>query len=512
MKVNDLGEFGVIKHLTEIMTSNRLGHKKAGAHGFELVVDAGDDTAAWRCGQGTELYTTDTAVAGVHFTRATTSWFDLGWKIMAANMSDVAAMGGQPLYATVTLGLPPDIEIEELESLYKGMLALGNKHGAAIVGGDVVRSPVVFVTVGLTGVSEGEPMLRSTAREGDLVAVTGYLGSSAGGLRVMEMDTSVEGKAADYLKGAHTCPEPCVQQGQSLSENGIATAIDVSDGLVDDLSKLCEASGVAARLEADKIPVHPMLKETFPEGYMDMALGGGEDYQILFTAPEELMQRVLATVLPQASVIGQIVHGPAGEVEVMDPETGEKLSVPHGGWDHFKLAMSRAEGWASFGLGQRTASTTRLVSHSPEETREIGRLLGKGAQAGDVFLLTGPLGAGKTCLTQGIAWGLGVEGYVRSPTFVLATRYEGRLTLHHLDLFRMGDSEEALDIGIDEYLSSGDVCVVEWADRAAQVFPPESLWVELEYGATEAERIVTVRSTSTEHERVLEGLKHHAET
>ena len=154
------------------------------------------------------------------------------------------------------------------------------------------------------------------------------------------------------------------------------------------------------------------------------------------------------------------------------------------------------------------SSLLRLVSHSPESTREIGRILGQAAEAGDAFLLTGPLGAGKTCLTQGIAWGLGVEGYARSPTFVLVTRYRGRLTLHHIDLFRIDDPQEAWDLGLDEYLSDGGVCVVEWADRAVEVFPPDCLWINLEYGSEEAERQITINANEGAHARLLDGLEH----
>ena len=149
----------------------------------------------------------------------------------------------------------------------------------------------------------------------------------------------------------------------------------------------------------------------------------------------------------------------------------------------------------------------RLVSHSPDETREIGRLLGTAAEGGDVFLLEGPLGAGKTCLTQGIAWGMGVEGYARSPTFVMVTRYRGRLTLHHIDLFRVRDADEAWDLGLEEYLSGDDVCVVEWADRAAEVFPPEAMWLSLQYGATETERVITVHDTGDGRVRRLNGVR-----
>ena len=148
-----------------------------------------------------------------------------------------------------------------------------------------------------------------------------------------------------------------------------------------------------------------------------------------------------------------------------------------------------------------------LVSQSPDETREIGRLLGQRAEAGNNFLLTGALGTGKTCLTQGIAWGLGVKEYARSPTFVIVNRYRGRLTLHHIDLFRIRDTEEAWDLGLEEYLYGEDVCVVEWADRASEVFPPESLWIALEYGAQESERLITIKAKVEGHRRLLKDLK-----
>jgi tRNA threonylcarbamoyladenosine biosynthesis protein TsaE len=135
-------------------------------------------------------------------------------------------------------------------------------------------------------------------------------------------------------------------------------------------------------------------------------------------------------------------------------------------------------------------SPLRILSNGPDETQEVGRLLGQGAEAGDVFLLTGPLGAGKTCLTQGIAQGLEVPGYVRSPTFVMVTRYQGRLTLHHIDLYRVEDSLEALDLGLEELLYGDGVCVVEWAERAADIFPENSVHISIDYGESETERSI----------------------
>ena len=118
-----------------------------------------------------------------------------------------------------------------------------------------------------------------------------------------------------------------------------------------------------------------------------------------------------------------------------------------------------------------TTPPLTIITASAGETQQVGRIIGEQAQPGDVYLLTGPLGAGKTCLTQGLAWGLGVTQHPRSPTFVLMTRYQGRLTLHHMDLYRVGDPLEAWDLGLEEYLGGDGVCAIEWADQAEEVFP-----------------------------------------
>ena len=135
----------------------------------------------------------------------------------------------------------------------------------------------------------------------------------------------------------------------------------------------------------------------------------------------------------------------------------------------------------------------KLTLHTagPEETQEVGRVMGVVAQPGDVLLLTGPLGAGKTCLVQGFAKGLQVKGFVRSPTFVIMARHRGRLTLHHIDLYRIQDPEEAWDLGIEEQLFDEGVCMVEWADRAADIFPEGCLWVHLDYAAGVTHRTIT---------------------
>ncbi len=125
-----------------------------------------------------------------------------------------------------------------------------------------------------------------------------------------------------------------------------------------------------------------------------------------------------------------------------------------------------------------------IHTETADETRAVGKTIGEAAAPGDVYLLTGPLGAGKTCLTQGIASGLGAPGYARSPTFVLVTRYQGRLTIHHADLYRIDHPAEAWDLGLEDIIAAGDdVLIVEWADRAAEIFPEHALWIGLDYAA-----------------------------
>ena len=147
-----------------------------------------------------------------------------------------------------------------------------------------------------------------------------------------------------------------------------------------------------------------------------------------------------------------------------------------------------------------------IKSPGADFTQDLGRTIGEYASAGDVFLLTGPLGAGKTCLTQGIALGLGVDGYVRSPTFVLMTRHQGRLTLHHVDLYRMGGPAEAWDLGLEEQLFGEGVCVIEWADRATELFPEDCLWIDLDYGPDPDRRNIALEPGVAVEESRFQGL------
>ena len=326
MKVSELGEFALIRVLQEMVCDSGLPSP--------MTLGIGDDAAAWRNPDSVELATTDTMVDGVHFLHDTLSWRDLGWKSLAVNISDIAAMGGLPLHALVTLGLKPETEVDDVKAMYDGMLSACREYGCAIAGGDIVRSPVNFVTISVVGAAPGPLLTRSAARPGDVVAVTGPLGCSGGGLRMRLDSLSLDGDLSAHLACAHDRPIPRVQEGQTLVHEGVQAAMDVSDGLVDDLGKLAAASGVGAVICASNVPVDGHLKKAFPHDYMQLALNGGEDYELLFTGPEDVVSAALAALGPSAAVIGRVVEGRPGEVRVLDV-SGAELEISKRGWDHF---------------------------------------------------------------------------------------------------------------------------------------------------------------------------------
>ncbi len=330
------GEFELIRRLASV-----LGEGYATGAGRRALIGIGDDCAAIAPGPSAGLLTADAMVDGVHFRSGEIDWADLGWKSMVSNQSDMAAMGGVPEFALVTLGLPEDLSAPHVECLYRGIRAAAAEFGGEVVGGDVVRSQTMFVSVSLYGSAgngaDGEPILmrRDRARVGDRIAVTGPLGGSGGGLRAL-----AEGRTSNdaaLLKRAHFAPSARVDAGCRLAAGGVRCAIDVSDGLVADLTRICEASGVSAEIMAEQTPAPPELKREFPEDWLDLALAGGEDYELLVAAPAETIGRISAGGGDRLHLIGTVtgVHE-AGQpfVNVIGPG-GEPLEVGRMGWDHF---------------------------------------------------------------------------------------------------------------------------------------------------------------------------------
>ncbi len=336
MRVSDIGEFGLIELVRQWTMAGDAGADSLATDRYRISVPNGDDAAAVTFSRGpiTELYTTDTMVEGVHFTATTTPWRDLGWKAIASNISDVAAMGGDPATALITLGLTPETLVADIRELYTGMIEICDAYGACIIGGDMVRSPVAFITVALTGLASASPMVRTTAAPGHLVAVSGPVGGSAGGLRQLLAERSVETSGTSDLATQHRRPFPHVAAGKRLVSAGVGCAMDVSDGLADDLGKLCTASGVAATIYADRVPTPPELKDAFPGDWLDLALYGGEDYVLLFTAPDYIMDAAITLLTEGAAVIGEITDGDPGAVTIVDA-SGRAMGRNASGWDHF---------------------------------------------------------------------------------------------------------------------------------------------------------------------------------
>ncbi|MBI4310616.1 MAG: thiamine-phosphate kinase [Chloroflexi bacterium] len=333
MLVTEIGEFGLIQRLTQVLAGAGVAASSADAP-FPLAIGIGDDAAAWRTQPALELATTDTVVEGVHFTRETTPWKDLGWKAMAANLSDIAAMGGAPLYALVTLGVPLQTQVEDMEALYAGMAWACKEHSAVIAGGDIVRSPVFFASITLNGYTFDAPLTRSAARPGDAIAVSGPLGGSLGGLEMMLKGIPAASADAEALRWAHRHPQPRLKEGRILVKEGVRCAMDLSDGLYDDLGKLATAGGCAVEMDAFRIPYPPALEHVFPGKAAQLALAGGEDYELLFTAPAATLERVLSRI-PSAAVVGRVVAGQPGRVTVRS-EDGKPIPLQQLGWDHFR--------------------------------------------------------------------------------------------------------------------------------------------------------------------------------
>lgn len=323
MKVSELGEFGLIERLARM----------AGEKDERLLIGIGDDAAAWKGDASIQLATVDSLIQGVHFPADTVPWTELGWKALAVNLSDIAAMGGVPGYALVSLALPPQTEVDDVTALYTGLLKLAKKYGVTIVGGDISDAPMVVINVTVLGSSPRKRLLtRSTAKPGELIAVTGYLGAAAAGLEMLTKKLEFEPKVTADFRQAFFRPTPRLAEGQLLLEQGVKTAIDISDGLLADLSQIGKASQVGARIDANRVPVAPRVKAAFGEKALELALTGGEDYELLFTAKAEVIARIKKATSCPISAIGEITAGQG--VTVVD-RRGKPMELGRAGWEHF---------------------------------------------------------------------------------------------------------------------------------------------------------------------------------
>ena len=338
MRLSEIGEFGLIELLAKefdlVYPPDRATAPRPG-----LLVDIGDDAVVAARRDGALIWTTDTLVAGVHFLPEQTAWRDTGWKALAVNVSDVAAMGGRPDLALVTLALPNDFCVADAQALYGGLREAAAVFGATLGGGDVVRAPVFSITVALSGwaaMSErGEPlvMTRAAARVGDVVAVSGALGDAAAGLRLL-IDGDDFSTAARNLRRAHERPTPRHELADAAVRAGVRCAIDVSDGLVQDLGHIARASGVGIRVDAGRLPLSAALRERFADAATDLALGGGEDYELVLIGPPPVIESLIERSETPLTAMGAVVDSDPPRVAVVDA-AGRERPLDAAGWDHF---------------------------------------------------------------------------------------------------------------------------------------------------------------------------------
>jgi thiamine-monophosphate kinase len=304
---------------------------RLGARRDDVVLGVGDDAALLRPPPGLELAAAaDTIVEGVHFPAAMPAG-DIGHRVLAVNLSDMAAMGAEPAWALLTLTLPA-AEEDWLRDFASALHELARRHGTALVGGDTTAGPLA-ATVAITGfVPPGQALRRSGARPGDEIWVSGTPGDAAAGLAVLQGRLDAPSAIQESLKRQFLRPEPRI--GLGLVLRGVATAcIDVSDGLVGDLDKLCEASGVGAKLDSTLLPRSAAMRGAVdPETARRYALAGGDDYELLFTLPPDAdaasLERGAGVAITR---IGVIV---AGAGVTVDGAPAERELVH--GFDHFR--------------------------------------------------------------------------------------------------------------------------------------------------------------------------------
>ncbi len=334
--VRDVGEFGLIERLIAALPP------EARATGDDVIVAAGDDAAVLRVPPGkVQVVTTDALIEGNHFRLDLTDWESLGHRALAANLSDIAGMGALPSVAVVTVGLRGDELVTDLEAMYRGMGALATRHGTVVVGGDVVRvvgERLISITaMGLA--NAGEVLRRSGARPGDAIGVTGTIGAAAAGLAILQDPETYAGRVtAERLVRAHLRPEPRIDAGQVLVRHGATAAMDLSDGLAGDLPKILKMSGVSAEIEIDRLPVIAAVRALFADRWRELALRGGEDFELLFTIPPDRWDALEDDASGRAITISRVgtVLAATSTPELFLVETdGSRERMAGGAYDHF---------------------------------------------------------------------------------------------------------------------------------------------------------------------------------
>ncbi len=333
MKLSQLGEFGLIDRIRRTVPA-----------GPGVRIGIGDDAAWVANSSGSSLVTADLLIEGVHFDLQWTSLFNLGYKSLAVNLSDIAAMGGVPAYAILSLGIPVSFDSNDIDNLYRGINTLARECGVSIVGGDTNIAKSLIISVCVIGGPPPQPVRRSGAKVGHDIYVTGTLGDSALGLKLLRRKSpgmKQKSPVAHLLKRHHQ-PTPRIAAGVLLAQQKLATAmIDVSDGLLQDLGHICRASRTGAVIWEARLPLSRAYRAIAGQDGTHYALTGGEDYELLFCARpsdrpriEKLERRVGLAI----TRIGTCVTATRGII-VLD-NCGKLVSTRFKGHNHFKKQWS----------------------------------------------------------------------------------------------------------------------------------------------------------------------------
>lgn len=324
MKLRDLGEFPFLRRLRDRVPFDS-----------RVQLGIGDDCAALSL-PGTTLLTTDALIEGVHFRREWTTFAVLGEKACAVNVSDIAAMGGEPTFALLSLGVPQETEVEDLDAFFDGFVRAAGAYGATLIGGNMSAAPCLMICVTLLGRALYEVITRAGAHVGDDIYVTGTLGDATLGLHTLQegrSESHVEGVKARFLR-------PTIRLGVSraVAARHLASAmIDVSDGLLQDLGHLCEESHVGAVVDAPALPLSSEYQALVGTQSWSAALTGGEDYELLFSAAEahrEVIAQIAQSSDCAITRIGRIVPHSEG-LTVRGPDGAAYVSA-RAGYDHFR--------------------------------------------------------------------------------------------------------------------------------------------------------------------------------
>ena len=337
--VSDVGEFGLIAHLRDTLGPDVPD---------DVLTGIGDDAAVIRQSDGrVQVYTTDALIEGIHFDRTFMPMEHLGFKLISVNVSDLAGMNVSPEYATITLGIPQNISVEHLRTLYEGVKKACDAYGMTVVGGDTTSAHALTLSVTAWGSAEADAIVRrSGAQVGDAICVTGDLGASYAGLKILADERKrLEEEGDDfepaldafpYVIRRHLAPpaqEATVRRWRKAGFRPNAL-IDISDGLSSEVHHIGEASGVGARLFAPTLPIHPETRNVadhFGDDVDVYAFFGGEDYELLFTADESDLDTLDDTTY---TIIGEVTDAAKGVL--VEQGNGTAIPMQPGGFDHFE--------------------------------------------------------------------------------------------------------------------------------------------------------------------------------